>query len=364
MTTDEMFEAIDKRREAMRPFDVAEKIDRVMYVPGRIGGSVPGNWLGDHNARLFLGRGERDATLDEAIGADGDWADVELLKNAWRQLCDRVKPAPYFRQNIEALPPQLRFDAVNYMIHQRAQSEKLGDRFNLWRLAAPDWENHLCARGFVTNKYTTLDDNEILGFLRSTPELENARVRRFEVDEKDSLFAFEWPGRTFDLNGRDPATVSAIIRNSEVGTASVQIWGGIQRFFCTNQLHDSNSVIRITHVGDRRTRLKMVQDGIREAIGKADDLVDGLRTSVTRRLEDADKAIEDIGNEVGYGPEFIAKIREKWLFGESAGRPRVFDVVNAMTCAAQDLPVFVDRHDHERMAGDALHRLNKMSIAA
>ena len=37
---------------------------------------------------------------------------------------------------------------------------------------------------------------------------------------------------------------------------------------------------------------------------------------------------------------------------------------DAAPATAQDLPSFVDRHDHERMAGDALSSLNRLSVAA
>lgn len=378
IATDEMYDSIHRFTEALNPVDRAEKIERMLYEPEAVqeirnvqrefGPAVltsrlpvehatPGT--GDANDVERVTRFNSDHAALVTFGHPNDVLNPVLKKRvhftdtAWHQLCDRIKPAPYFRQNVEACPGPLRQIVVNHFLQERAKHAKLGDRMLLFRTWEPTFAHNPILRALVTSDYIKMDDDDVLDFLRRTPEAQEALVSHFSVEEKHSTFKLVWPTRTVELKNRkagDALCYSVDIRNSEVGAGSVSIYGGVEILSCTNGMTRQDMFCRFVHRGNRETKLRLIGESIREAARKTDDFVEDIRRSLEIEIADPFETITDFSKALGWTDDFAARVHSSY---KGAMGDVLFDVTQAVTAAAK-AATGTERFEREMDGGKVL----------
>jgi hypothetical protein len=367
IATDEMFHMIDQHTKRLNPIDRAEKIERMIYIP-EIKQRYTTPATRDQFGGAYLDTGEITTNVTDVtrphgagvvFGNTGDSINprlerpFELRDTAWHQLCGRIKPAPYFRQNVEKMPPRLRHLVVNHFLQERSKNEKLGDRMMLFRSWEPEFAQVPVLRALVTSDYIKLDDNDVLEYLRQCPEAQDARVRHFKTEEKNSVFKLFWPNKTVELKNAkrgDALCYGVQIVNSEVGSSSVQIYGSIDVLSCVNGMTRTDMFCKFVHRGNREVKLRMIGESVREAAQKTDHLVNDIRQAIETQVEDPFKAIENFTEAFGWTDEFKERVQTSFApdFGGT-----LFDVTQAVTAAAQAYDGKA-RFDLEKQAGDAL----------
>lgn len=370
---DAMYQSIHDFTGRLNPVDRAEKIERMVYA-GSSAQELRGVPTHVGPAKLRVGNLPSQATESELenvvrfetphaaiveFGHEGDLRNpratrrLELTDTAWRQICDRIKPAPYFRQNVEAFPEKLRYLAVNNFIQQRAMNANLGERMMLFRTWEPEFAHHPILRALVTSDYIKMDDDDVLRYLRETPEVREAVVSQYSVEEKHSTFKLVWPNRTVELKGRkagDALCYSVDIRNSEVGAGSVAVYGAVEILSCTNGMTRQDQFCRFVHRGDRIAKLRLIGEAIREAARKTDTLVEDIRASLDLEMENVVEEIEKYGKALKWSDEFTKRVNTAYTpeFGGT-----LFDVTQAVTSAAKSYSGS-DRFQRELEGGQVL----------
>lgn len=342
----ELFERVQAHREALRPTDRNEKLERAIYAPGTQEGEAR------HMMRLVCGHDQQKATQN---------VDMQLLPHAWKQLCSRIRPkradgqgrVQRFAEVMDALPSDHRFKSVNWALQEAAKGAKLTDRLQLWRSFEP--EGHMpMLRGILSHAYTELDDSYVLEQLCSVPDMEGAIVRSMHVTPDVTTVKLVWPQRTVQLaKAGDVLAYGVIFSNSEVGRRTCSLHSATEILSCTNGMTRTDTSVRLVHTGDRDAKVRLLQEGVREVIQRGDRLVDDIRGALEERPERPLDVLDDLCKSVGATDDFGSRARE--LFQPTTGGS-LFDVVQSMTAAAQDLYTGDERFQMERATGDVLQK--------
>ena len=337
MRIDEMVTRVTDHRDGLNPVDVTEKIERSLYV---------GN--GNHTMRLRVG--------DETKYHDFD---MQMLPVAWSDLCDRIKPAPNFRANMDALPAPIRNLAVNHFIQQRAVG-KLGDRMQMFRIVAPDGFDPML-RTIRSHDYTPVDDAVILSILQESPFALEACIRRYDVEETRSSFNLVFPNREVDIQTaqrNEVVRAGVLFENSEVGRKSVSISGWVEVLSCTNGMKSMKQTTRFVHRGNRQSKIRMIVEAVRESLQESDELVEDMKRSTAHRLQRPMQTFDELATEYGWNSEFLSLAKS--AFDHEPGSETVFDLTQAVTTAAKHLNGG-ERVDVERNAGSIAHNARQIA---
>lgn len=286
--------------------------------------------------------------------------DGSLNDHAFNQLQSRLDgPGVRWLGNDAKCPADLRATIMNALIEAR-------DNMRFLLRQKDD-----AFRAVLSDQYTPFDHHQLVGLVADAVEqmpsefVNSAKVHRAEVGDELRAWVL-FPAITFgpDPRGQNGGLHPAIyLRNSEIGTASVRVHGGTFRAFCSNGTiygWETGEAFRISHrfLSVNTMRLTI-----------ADAVVAALKMSekAAQKFIDAQEVhlvpskVNDLINEWAgkYGIEIDSK--ETWssmVKGESlslgrANDPRLFDVINGLTFAAQSRGED-ERELMERMAGDLL----------
>lgn len=349
LDVEEVFRVVDEHRFRLNPADFTERLERTAFFP-----SLP-----DQVATTGERRGLRVDYEKVDDSGKQDWlagtTDFWLMDNAWRQLCERVGRAPYFRKNVETFPDALQFQVMNWAIQQKSKELQLNDRLLTFRTFRPDNERYL--RGILTQDFTPIDDFELIGFLRQAPELREARVREFSVEPRKSFFRFLFPATEVQFKpypNRDDSIVrQVILGNSEVGCSSVSLQGATVHSSCGNVCTSKRmmATLRLVHRGDKSHRIRLLRIGIREALLKSDKLVDAWRQALSIGIEKPFEEFQRLGKTFNWSKGMTERVEHS--FNTESRANNAYEMAQAITRTARDLHG-EQRFELEENAGDFL----------
>lgn len=266
------------------------------------------------------------------------------------QVCSRLEvPAKYVRR----LPPSLRAQCINHDMRRMAAERK---RF-LLRCKGD------AMRGFLSDKYSRIDNSEIVDTFNTLAKDFTHQVRDFHLDDRGIWMKI----LVNDLREWDPVHKSEklemglLVGNSEVGCRSVTVEPFVYREACTNdmvvQLGASVKVFHI-HIKPSELRLKVAQS-MNTALKAGDKVMDKFVKSYEESVEKPVDVIEALAKKRGISQERTDSVK---LAFEADAHENKFGVVNAFTRAAQALNGD-DRVEMERFAGSLLDQdLSKVKL--
>lgn len=289
-------------------------------------------------------------------------APLALTRHAFRQLCSDIgAPAAY----LEKLPGKLQTAALNFGMQRARRGDNALPR--TFRLS----HGGRFVRAVVSDRYAPFSNVEVLDVLGDVlgraGMLDDVRVRSVITGGTTAL-RLTFPGEAVEVRARKVGDIiehGLDVRNSEVGSRSVQLDGVSFRLVCLNGMVHSvmRGRARMRHVGSA----SKLRDGFAEAVPV---IVAGMRDELKRWSKAVDQWVENSVDELeslrGFGftgPQVQAV--EASVLRDAVGADRaalsegdrvtVFDVANGITDAARGLDTAA-RLEMEAVAGTYLRR--------
>lgn len=257
------------------------------------------------------------------------------------QLCGRLEiPARYLRR----LPSNLQAQLIN---HDLEKVENGNRRFMLRCKGS-------MIRAFLTEKYSRIDNREVLDIVSNLALQIDHQFREFYLDER----GFWAKILLDDLRVWDPSHSSTelklglLIGNSEVGARSISIEPFIYRYACTNDMviqEDKALHQRHMHLKTRELRLRVIE-AVNDAIEGGDDVLDQFAKSVEEEVEHPSAVIARLAKKRGLSEKLRDQVKSS--YEEEPNKTR-FGIINAFTATARKLEGD-NRVDLERFAGKLL----------
>lgn len=257
------------------------------------------------------------------------------------QLCGRLEiPARYLRR----LPSELQSQLIN---HDLAKVEN-GDRRFMLRCKGE------MIRAFLTEKYSRIDNREVLDIVSDLALKIDHQFREFHLDER----GFWAKILLDDLRIWDPShdgselKLGLLVGNSEVGARSISIEAFVYRYSCTNDMviqEEKSLHQRHMHLKSRELRLR-VMEAVNMAIEGGDDVLDRFSKSVEEEVEHPSEVIARLAKKRGLSEKLRDQVKSSYEAEPNKSR---FGIINAFTAAAKTMDGD-NRIDLERYAGKLL----------
>lgn len=310
----------------------------------------------------FTPKGDADdlaGSLFKSVGPVSRPYDAFMLDHARSQLASKLGIPSRWIQDTEKCPVPLRETVFNW----KFLNEEASDLF--LRLKSGD------LRAVLSDQYTPFDHADLFGAVYRALEMENmlghVEVAKGYIDDvmsayilfKDVQFDGQDPGRMGDGGGTGGLRPAVYISNSEIGTGSSRIHGGLYRSFCNNGVilgWNADTTFRIVHRFRSREQVALLAN---EAIAESMKLSE----------EAAIEFIEAQHNFVN--PQSLKSITGKWSrkYGLTVsqsenwlervvnlksrhGRVSYADVINEATYMAHNTEDRDQIQTLERMAGE------------
>jgi hypothetical protein len=276
--------------------------------------------------------------------AGGDSPRV-LRANALGHLCARLgAPVEFVR---DRLPAPLQLATMNFLLSQCEQASAT------LRLRG----NEVAA--IVSERYAALDPGALVEVLRAAlgrhGMLSTVRVRAVATGLVDVL-RLTFPADAHEIEVGDVTHVGLDISTSSFGRSAIHVKGLLWRLRCKNGLRTPTGLgdFSLRHVGEVARLRDAVTEVVPTAVAHARGLVDSWRRSVSTYVEGLPALIESMrqlteGEKATVRGELGAQSVK-----ELPARGRLYDIVNAITSAAQGA-VPGRRLELEGLAGDVLH---------
>jgi len=263
--------------------------------------------------------------------------------HAFGQLCGRLEiPAKYMRR----LPSELRATCMNYDL-LKLGSQDAGKEF-LIRAKGN------AVRGILSDKYSRIDNNEIVEIFNGLASDFQNQVREFHIDDRgiwmkiliDDLRAWDPSHRASELK------MGLLIGNSEVGCRAVSVEPFVYREACTNDMvTQMESSVRIQHIHIKPAQLRMmVAESMNKALKAGDEVMDRFVKAYEETVDRPSDVIAALAAKRGLSQE---KTDAAKLAFAAEPMDNKFGVINAFTATARQLNGD-DRVDMERFAGSLL----------
>ena len=257
------------------------------------------------------------------------------------QLCGRLEiPARYLRR----LPHPLQAQLIN---HDLKKVEN-GDRRFMLRCKGS------MIRAFLTEKYSRIDNREVLDIVSNLALQMDHQFREFYLDER----GFWAKILINDLRTWDPShegkelKLGLLIGNSEVGARSISIEPFVYRYSCTNDMviqEERSLHQRHMHLKTRELRMR-VMEAVNNAIEGGDDALDRFSKSVEEEVDHPSAVIARLAKKRGLSEKLRDQVKSS--YEEEPNKSR-FGIINAFTATARKLDGD-NRIDLERYAGKLL----------
>lgn len=192
---------------------------------------------------------------------NGENHNFELNSYTSGQVANYTKiPTQYFRR-LESENPSLLANNINHGMENNPNDHRMLRTINTTGTTK--------IRGFVSDKYRTLDSYDLLASIFPTFEKHGLNVISSEITDKRMYIHALSPKLKSDVGLNDPVQYGITISNSDVGAGSIRVEPMIYRLVCLNGMI-SNTAMRKYHVGR----------------SKADTDIYELLTDTTKQLDD------------------------------------------------------------------------------
>ena len=279
----------------------------------------------------------------EKVRSDTDIRDVDFKFTEWagNQIFNRMSmPAYYFSKLIEQCP------------------DMVADHFNFWAekedrdimIRARELEGNNYIRGFVSGRYSVLDNDFVIDRLAETVKRnpEEYSVERFHIDEKRMhiRFAIEsTKNKAFGtaLQKGDVLMNGVDLINSEVGASSLSLSEMVYRLVCLNGLKrwkQAGETLKQRHIyiseSDFQDRISAgLITGLESGAKFMQDYIQTKGISIFYPAE----IIVKLARAEGLGAGFVEKVLEAFQIEDDY---TAYGLVNAITRAAKN-------YENERM---------------
>ena len=287
----------------------------------------------------------------------------EMTDHAYMQIAERLgfgRHAKYVR----SLPDSLQKAAVDFEIHIRKQYKKAMMFRSVNGATLPRM-----VRAVLSERFEPFDDHVLLRSIHGAftemgiyPGAIEAKGMSFE--ETHTHIRLLWGEQQANERG-DVVRRGIHIRNSEVGLSSVDIRPVVYVLACSNGMVSARHIGGIRHVGNP-TRLRgKVKDAINMAINDGDRLSEQFADSLRVRFENPINVLAGIQKNDTLTQDQLQ--RAILHFNESGQGRTKYDVVQAITRAAQDEATHEDRFQVELVGARALdanlERFDRQEVA-
>lgn len=283
---------------------------------------------------------------------------VEVSDRAQSQLAGRLGIPVRWIQDPEKCPPSLREIVFNWKFHYEDSKELL------MRMNGGD------LRAVLSDQYTPFDHLELVSAvydaLKINDMLEHVKVVKSHVGDEMSAYLII-PEINFDTGEDRPISdgggtgglIPAVyLSNSEVGSGSARIHGGLFRSYCTNGMifgWQAESSFRITHRFKNKNQIALLaNEAIAEAMKLSEKGAHRFMEAQHRKILPArlDSLVNMWGSKYGIGVERAENWLEAVTAQSGADQPTYADVINEATHMANRTESRQVREDLERMAGE------------
>jgi hypothetical protein len=303
--------------------------------------------------------GDNGLTLadpEKAAGQPG----AALTHWSFGQLCQRVHaPAGYLR----TLPAALAAIPLQYSLEQEKQDAKLLARKNgVWTLDSITsdsygriWDVDVSA---AVLEYVDLNTWKVpsASYASRNPK----KATTLYASDRDMFICLVDDSHPITVPGKDQDTLHRgfIVRNSEVGAATLEIMCFLYRYICDNRIiwgmaEAQNLKIRHTSGGPMRF-VREAQPAIKAYLNaNTETLVDRIKAAQTKTVGKTEADVRDWLTSRGFTKPETARVIE--LAREDESDPRsVWGLVQGATAAARDIGFGDERLDLERRASKLL----------
>lgn len=303
-----LVDEIIKETNNNEPQDIWSHIQRFKFQPENT--SIP-------NALIPLGSGEP----------------LYLTKHATKRLCSESR-IPY--EYISSIPEGLQYACVNHGIQNRFPKKEIMIR--TFRNAYPQGT---LARAILSSKFQPFDDAELFKILLPHISDFDMTVVRADISPYGTtriMLSWDLPENSHQMRPGDIVKNGLIIRNSEVGTASVDIRGGTYSMICSNGsvVPISETRSRIYHSGRRERMDGAVQNSIKMALEDSQKLIKNYREALTIEISDGE-ALFQAAMQKGIINQKEEKLMTQEFFNptDTTRKQTLYDASQAVTRVAQ-----------------------------
>lgn len=253
----------------------------------------------------------------------------------------------------------------------------LAENVNHWFQAKPEkrmirtLDNN--ARAFLSNRYRTLDHNQILeSVLPIFGEMaaqSNMELQSCEVTDNRLYLKVVYPKIEGEIKLGDVVQAGAVVSNSEIGLGAINVQPLLYRLVCFNGMIRNDHAMRKYHIG-RASGSELAERFFKDETMKADDqafmlklkdiviattqpeffngLVDEMKETTERKLDDPVKTVELVQKNHGLNETEGKGVLNHLIEGGDLSQ---YGLINAVTRTSQDVDDYDRATDLEILGG-------------
>lgn len=255
------------------------------------------------------------------------------------------------------------------------EPELFAHHANYW-IETPEWEEKSwfmrgqgdMIRGVLSDRYTTLDNHFVVEMLNNVlGDGGVVDIKNMSLDPQYFNLRLVFPDMNWNLgtsNTRDDVMVGVHITNSEVGSSSLRIDSCLFRLVCSNGMIarvGGESLMAQRHVHLTNSEMEnRVAGAITEAIRLGDSTIDKFARLRDVKVSDPLEEIKRLAKQEKYSEKFTDNLLQSFTIEQSTtGNYSAYELVNAFTRSAQNMPTFDRRLEVEQYAGKLMDTLLK-----
>lgn len=278
--------------------------------------------------------------------------EYRVTDHSYMQMAERLGFGRHARY-VQSLPTSIRGDAMQFHMHV---SEKRYTKALMFRSVNDDVERTTDRRlrALMTDQYQPFDDIDLFPAVRGAFRdmgVYDPEVKLESFDETSCHVRMVW-GREERIGERGEAVRKGIhISNSEVGVRSVVIRPVVWVLVCSNGMLGRKDMGQIRHVGNSDRLRGKVRDAIGMAVNDTDRLSAQFAESLKVKFENPVNVLEGIHKDTEMTQDQFKRTLARFTEGDGHTK---FDVVQAITRAAQDEDTAEGRYGMEMVGAKAL----------
>lgn len=247
---------------------------------------------------------------------------------------------------LDRLSPGLRFAAINHLIQQYEQNQMMTFR------TVDKGDDKRVVRALVTERYTPLDDVDVVPLVADVLADTDAEVLRADFDDDYTHLRVVFPRTQTEVKKGDIIRTGISISNSEVGLRSLLFNPFNERLVCLNGMTstESQGTTSLRHVGNAARLKDSVWRAVEDARVGAVRMQEQFKKALDHAVLDPIKAINDHGTSLLTQDQLKAVLAAYTVEPD----PTLFGVINAFTRGAQMMGDMETQYEVERVGARLL----------
>lgn len=283
-----------------------------------------------------------------------------LTDYAFTQLFTRAKLPVRYMKKLMLENPKMVSDQFNFWI--RKEQEKDAKDAKAFLRGVHDIDGNFRIRGVLSDKYTVLDNEEILdAMIKVSDNIPDFQVMKLITNENLFFMRIVFNDLKEDF-GKSPEGKDDIVKvgldimNSEVGYASLVVSPITYRLVCTNGLKmwkEEAGAFKKRHAHMEPEELRdMMKSAINLGIQGGMDLIEGMRQAKRVRFDNPYDFIAKQGKKFNMSYRAVKTVKANF---DIEPEKNLFGIVNAFTRFARDLESDESRLKLEQFSGSLLN---------